>query len=122
MASWSAIARRVRVPLGFVFALIYFWLARPTVKSILIGAALVIPGLVIRARGLGPVEEERAARYRRPLCLHPQSALFGFTDPGDRVRVGIAQLVDRGRDRCSFLRDLSPRDSRRRSIFARALP
>ena len=27
---WSRIARRIRVPLGFVFAVIYFWLAKPT--------------------------------------------------------------------------------------------
>ena len=44
MASWSAIAGRVRVPLGFVFAMLYFWLAKPSLKSLLIGAALVFPG------------------------------------------------------------------------------
>jgi len=41
MASWAAIARRIRVPLGFAFAVLYFWLAKPTVGSILIGAGLV---------------------------------------------------------------------------------
>ena len=33
MTSWSAIARRVRIPLGFVFAVLYLWLATPTPKS-----------------------------------------------------------------------------------------
>ena len=52
MASWSAIARRIRSA-GLPFTLLYFWLAKPTVKSIVIGAALLIPGLVIRALASG---------------------------------------------------------------------
>ena len=27
---WSRVARRIRVPLGFIFAVVYVWLARPT--------------------------------------------------------------------------------------------
>ncbi len=58
MASWSAIARRVRVPLGFVFAVLYMWLAKPTPKSILAGAVLIIAGLVIRGIGFGALAEK----------------------------------------------------------------
>src|SRR6266478_311984 len=57
MASWSSIARRVRVPLGFVFAALYLWLAKPTLKSVLIGVALVIPGLMIRALASGHLQK-----------------------------------------------------------------
>jgi protein-S-isoprenylcysteine O-methyltransferase Ste14 len=76
MTSWSAIARRVRVPLGFAFALFYFWLAKPTVKSILIGTALVVPGLVIRALASGQLHKNEQlatggpyAHTRNPLYL-----------------------------------------------------
>jgi protein-S-isoprenylcysteine O-methyltransferase Ste14 len=57
VANWSAIARRVRVPLGFGFAILYLWLAKPSLKSVLAGAGLVIPGLVIRALASGYLQK-----------------------------------------------------------------
>ena len=85
MTSWSAIARRVRVPLGFAFALFYFWLAKPTVKSILIGTALVIPGLVIRAVASGQLHKNEQlatggpyAHTRNPLYLGSLILAIGF--------------------------------------------
>ena len=47
MAEWSRIARRIRVPLGFGFAMLYFWLARPTGRSLALGAILIVPGLLV---------------------------------------------------------------------------
>ncbi|MGZ4825596.1 MAG: methyltransferase family protein [Terriglobales bacterium] len=85
MVSWSAIARRVRVPLGFVFAILYFWLARPTVKSILIGTALVILGLMIRAVASGQLQKNQQlategpyAYSRNPLYLGSLILSVGF--------------------------------------------
>jgi hypothetical protein len=49
VADWSTTARKIRVPLGFAFAILYAWLARPTVLSLLCGLGLVIPGLLLRA-------------------------------------------------------------------------
>lgn len=85
MASWSAIARRIRVPLGFAFAVIYFWLARPTVHSILMGTGLIIPGLVIRALASGYVHKNELlttggpyAYTRNPLYLGSLILALGF--------------------------------------------
>jgi protein-S-isoprenylcysteine O-methyltransferase Ste14 len=85
MASWSAVARRIRVPLGFAFVLLYFWLAKPTVKSILIGTALVIPGLVIRALASGQLQKNEQlatggpyAHTRNPLYLGSLILAIGF--------------------------------------------
>ncbi|MGH9503061.1 MAG: methyltransferase family protein [Terriglobales bacterium] len=85
MASWSAVARRVRVPLGFAFAIFYFWLATPTVKSILMGAALVIPGLMIRALASGQLQKNERlatgglyAHTRNPLYLGSLILSIGF--------------------------------------------
>jgi len=85
MVSWSAIARRVRVPLGFAFAILYFWLAQPTVKSILLGAALVVPGLLIRAVASGQLQKNEQlattgpyAYTRNPLYLGSLILSVGF--------------------------------------------
>jgi len=57
MPSWSRIARRIRVPLGFVFAALYLWLARPTVGSIIAGGAIAAVGVAIRALASGHVRK-----------------------------------------------------------------
>jgi len=75
-ASWSRIARRVRVPLGFAFAGFYLWRARPTWLSLLIGAAIALLGILLRAMASGHVEKNRVltitgpyAYVRNPLYL-----------------------------------------------------
>jgi protein-S-isoprenylcysteine O-methyltransferase Ste14 len=85
MTSWSAIARRVRVPLGFVFAVLYLWLATPTLKSILIGGALIVPGLIIRALASGHLQKNEQlatggpyAYTRNPLYLGSLILSVGF--------------------------------------------
>lgn len=85
MASWSAVARRVRVPLGFVFAVLYFWLAHPTLKSVLIGAGLVIPGLLVRGLASGHLQKNEQlatggpyAYTRNPLYLGSLILSVGF--------------------------------------------
>jgi protein-S-isoprenylcysteine O-methyltransferase Ste14 len=85
MASWSAIARRIRVPLGFAFAILYFWLAKPTAASILLGAALVIPGILVRALASGQLQKNEQlatggpyAHTRNPLYLGSLILSIGF--------------------------------------------
>ena len=60
MAEWSQIASRIRVPLGFLFAVVYFWLARPSWRSLMLGAIVVAPGLVIRALASGHVRKNES--------------------------------------------------------------
>jgi protein-S-isoprenylcysteine O-methyltransferase Ste14 len=85
MPSWSKIARRIRVPLGFAFAVVYAWLARPSLWSILLGLVLVIPGLAIRGIASGHLRknEELAtsgpyAYTRNPLYLGSLILGLGF--------------------------------------------
>ncbi len=57
MASWSRIARRIRVPLGFIFAALYIWLARPRWASIIAGAFIAFLGVALRALASGHVKK-----------------------------------------------------------------
>ena len=85
MASWSAVARRVRVPVGFAFAVVYVALARPTWRSIILGSLIVVPGLVLRAFASGHVQKDEQlatsgpyAYTRNPLYLGSLLLGIGF--------------------------------------------
>jgi len=74
--SWSRVARRIRVPLGFIFAVVYVWLARPTRTSLIVGALVLVPGLVLRGLASGHVQKDEQlttggpyAYTRNPLYL-----------------------------------------------------
>lgn len=86
MPSWQKIARRIRVPLGFVFAALYIWLAHPTWRSIILGSGIAIVGLVIRAVASGHVRKNEQltttgpyAHTRNPLYLGSLVIALGFT-------------------------------------------
>jgi len=100
MAEWSQIARRVRVPLGFLFAVLYFWLARPSWGSLVLGAIVVVPGLVIRALASGHVRKNEAlttsgpyAYTRNPLYLGSLVIGLGFCAAARSWWVGLALVV-----------------------------
>jgi protein-S-isoprenylcysteine O-methyltransferase Ste14 len=79
------VARRIRVPLGFIFAVVYVWLARPTTTSLGVGGLLLIPGLVLRGLASGHVQKDRQltisgpyAYTRNPLYLGSLILAAGF--------------------------------------------
>jgi protein-S-isoprenylcysteine O-methyltransferase Ste14 len=82
---WQKIARRIRVPLGFVFAGVFLWLAQPTWKTMLLSLLLVVPGVWLRAYAAGYVRKNaeltRTGPYaytRNPLYLGSIMIAFGF--------------------------------------------
>lgn len=85
MAEWSPVARRIRVPLGFAFAVLYVWLARPTWRFLGLGSVLILLGLIIRALASGHVQKNEAlattgpyAYTRNPLYLGSLLIGLGF--------------------------------------------
>lgn len=97
MAEWSRIARRIRVPLGFVFAVLYLWLARPTWRFMALGAVLIVSGLLIRALASGYVRKNEAlaisgpyAYTRNPLYLGSLLIGVGFAIAARSWWIGAA--------------------------------
>jgi protein-S-isoprenylcysteine O-methyltransferase Ste14 len=97
---WSKTARRIRVPLGFVFAVLYFWLARPDWRFLGIGAILIVPGLLIRALASGHVRKNEAlatsgpyAYTRNPLYLGSLLMGIGFAVAARSWWIGLAVVV-----------------------------
>jgi protein-S-isoprenylcysteine O-methyltransferase Ste14 len=85
VSTWSRVARRIRVPLGFIFAAVYVWLARPTRASLVVGGLLLIPGLVLRGLASGHVQKDKQltisgpyAYTRNPLYLGSLMLAGGF--------------------------------------------
>jgi protein-S-isoprenylcysteine O-methyltransferase Ste14 len=73
------------VPLGFVFAVVYLWLARPTRSSIITGTLVLLPGLVLRGLASGHVQKDKQlttsgpyAYTRNPLYLGSLMLAAGF--------------------------------------------
>jgi protein-S-isoprenylcysteine O-methyltransferase Ste14 len=86
MPRWQRIARRIRVPLGFLFGAVYIWLAHPTSSSIVLGSGIAVVGLVIRAVASGHVRKNEQltttgpyAYTRNPLYLGSLIIATGFT-------------------------------------------
>jgi protein-S-isoprenylcysteine O-methyltransferase Ste14 len=88
IARWQRIARRIRVPLGFLIAAIYLYeLARraPVPAAVGWSLVLVLPGLWLRAYASGYVKKNREltttgpyAHTRNPLYLGSMLMATGF--------------------------------------------
>jgi len=83
--TWARVARRIRVPLSFLAAGAYIWLAHPTWTSILFGTLVVLPGLFLRAFASGHVQKDAQlttsgpyAYTRNPLYLGSLVMAAGF--------------------------------------------
>jgi protein-S-isoprenylcysteine O-methyltransferase Ste14 len=97
---WPGIARRIRVPMGFAFAILYFWLAHPTWLFIALGAVIVTPGLLVRALASGHVRKNESlatsgpyAYTRNPLYLGSLLIGIGFAVAARSWWIGIALVV-----------------------------
>ena len=100
MPEWTRIARRIRVPLGFAFAVLFLWLARPTWKSIAIGGFVIAPGLLVRALASGHVRKNEAlattgpyAYTRNPLYVGSLLMGIGFAIAARSWWIGLALVV-----------------------------
>ena len=100
MANWSRIARRIRVPLSFVFAIAYLWFAHPTWDSLAAGAVLVLPGLWLRGLASGHVQKDRQlttsgpyAYTRNPLYLGSMIMAAGFVVAAQNPAILVMLVV-----------------------------
>jgi protein-S-isoprenylcysteine O-methyltransferase Ste14 len=75
--NWPALARRIRVPLGFAFAGLYFWLAQPAWWSVVLGTLIVIPGLWLRALAAGHVRKSAEITASGPYGYTRNPLYFG---------------------------------------------
>ena len=84
---------RLRVPLGFLFGAIVLWLARPTPRSLAIGAAFAIAGEIMRIWAAGHLEKGREVTSSGPYAFTRHPLYLGSTVIGIGLVVGAASAV-----------------------------
>ena len=95
LGRWLA---RYRVRLGFAAAIAAFWLARPTPRSLAIGAAIAIAGEALRIWAAGHLQKGQEVTASGPyrLTRHPLyvgSALMGLGFAIASASVAAATLI-----------------------------
>jgi protein-S-isoprenylcysteine O-methyltransferase Ste14 len=97
---WKRISRRIRVPLGFLFVIFYFWLARPAPWSLLASLALVVPGILLRGYASGYVKKNAElatsgpyAYTRNPLYLGSILIAYGFALAARSLWIAFALTI-----------------------------
>src|SRR3974390_386179 len=88
ISRWQSVARRIRVPLGFLAAALYLfslWKRAPQPAEVAWSVALVLPGLWLRGYASGYVKKNREltvtgpyAHTRNPLYLGSMLIAAGF--------------------------------------------
>jgi protein-S-isoprenylcysteine O-methyltransferase Ste14 len=91
---------RWRVRLGYPVAIIYWLLAQPTQRSILIGAAVALVGLLVRTSAAGYLRKDRVlamsgpyAFTRNPLYFGSSMLAAGFVVAGRSWIAGVIVTV-----------------------------
>jgi len=87
---------RWRVRVGYPVAVIYWFLARPEPRSVLIGGIVAAFGLIVRAAAAGHLRKDRAlatsgvySRTRNPLYLGSAFLAAGFVIAGQSWWAGL---------------------------------
>ena len=88
--------QRIRIPLGFLFAIVFVIFARPTSVTLFIGGAVSLVGLLIRAWSSGHIRKASVlavtgpyAFTRNPLYLGSFLLGLGFTVASGRLLLGF---------------------------------
>jgi protein-S-isoprenylcysteine O-methyltransferase Ste14 len=89
-----------RVPLGFVAAIVYFMLARPTLSSLLVGSSVAFVGVAWRAVASGMIQKNASlalagpyALSRNPLYFGSFLIAFGFGVVGNELALVVGGVI-----------------------------
>ncbi len=73
--TWSLTAKRLRLPLGFLLSFAYLALARPSVVALVLGAAVALVGVLVRAWASGHIMKNDRLATSGPYA-HTRNPLY----------------------------------------------
>lgn len=99
-ATWQIVARRIRVPLGFIVAAIFLLFARPSWRTLACSVPFVGAGLWLRGYAAGYVKKNAEltrtgpyAHTRNPLYLGSMSIALGVAIAAGRWWLGALLVI-----------------------------
>jgi protein-S-isoprenylcysteine O-methyltransferase Ste14 len=84
---------RLRVPLGFFLGAIVLWLARPTARTLAIGAAIALAGEAVRIWAAGHLEKGREVTASGPYAITRHPLYLGSAIIGAGLAVAAGSLL-----------------------------
>jgi len=84
---------RLRVPLGFAFGAIVLWLARPSGRTLMAGAAIALIGELVRIWAAGHLEKGREVTSSGPYAFTRHPLYLGSTIIGVGLAVASSSLI-----------------------------
>ncbi len=73
--TYSDVAKKLRLPLGFVFGIAYLIWARPALLTLIVGAAIALVGVLIRAWASGHIVKNKVLAVTGPYA-HTRNPLY----------------------------------------------
>lgn len=89
---WRWLARR-RVTIGFAASVLAIWLAQPTRRSLVLGAAIALAGEALRIWAAGHLEKGREVTASGPYRLTRHPLYMGSAIIGIGVAVASASII-----------------------------
>jgi protein-S-isoprenylcysteine O-methyltransferase Ste14 len=69
MTSWNRLAQKLRVPVGTILGILFLLFMHPTSRSLWIGAAIALPGSLLRLWAAGHIEKGRVLTQGGPYAF-----------------------------------------------------
>jgi hypothetical protein len=84
---------RLRVPLGFVFAVLVLWLARPTGTTLLVGGSVAAAGELLRIWAAGHLNKSREVTASGPYRLFAHPLYVGSSVMGVGLAIASGSVI-----------------------------
>jgi protein-S-isoprenylcysteine O-methyltransferase Ste14 len=73
--TYSEVAKRLRLPLGFLLGILYLIFARPTLLGLIVGGAIALAGVLVRAWASGHITKNEKLATTGPYA-HTRNPLY----------------------------------------------
>ena len=73
--TYSEVAKKLRLPLGFIFGIAYLIWARPTMLTLIVGGVIAFVGVAVRAWAAGHITKNKQLAITGPYA-HTRNPLF----------------------------------------------
>jgi protein-S-isoprenylcysteine O-methyltransferase Ste14 len=93
MSTLLARIAKLRVPIGFISSVFVLWLARPTPKSLLAGAAVGVVGEGVRVWAAGHLDKGREVTMSGPYAFSRHPLYVGSTLIGIGLAIASASVI-----------------------------